>query len=133
MPEEGDLSLTVEASLTGQATASQTYALRFERRDAQISVTEPEGGVVQQTKFYMRGVTEPNATVYVKGEGVSTNVKANARGVFSVPMNMEKVFSDEILSFGEGDVLTISVTVEGTSVDYDGQLLPAVRLWFYNE
>ncbi len=229
LPEEGDLSLTVEASLTGQATASQTYALRFERRDAQISVTEPEGGVVQQTKFYMRGVTEPNATVYVKGEGVSTNVKANARGVFSVPMNMEKegtftyeltvkadglneggttytitrqfsererlaefrgslsatsydalladpaahagerlsfrvriaafgdvegaagmlvytadigrdvmtdpvwVFSDEILSFGEGDVLTIYVTVEGTSVDYDGQLLPAVRLWFYNE
>ena len=43
------------------------------------------------------------------------------------------VFSDEILSFGEGDVLTIYVTVEGTSVDYDGQLLPAVRLWFYNE
>ena len=36
-------------------------------------------------------------------------------------------------SFGEGDVLTIYVTVEGTSVDYDGQLLPAVRLWFYNE
>ena len=228
LPEEGVLALTVTAELTGQAPASQTYAVRFARRTAALTVTEPDS-VVEQSKFYLRGVTEPNATVYAKGPGLSTNVKSNGNGVFSVPVTQEKegevtyeltvkkkglhdgstsytvarkfsdrerlaafrgslsatsysqlakdvaackdqkltfrgrigafgdmdgmpclllytrnpsrgewvdplwIVCDEILSFSEGDILTVYVTVEGTTADYEGAQLPVVRLAFYNE
>lgn len=228
LPEEGELSLTVTAELSGQAPAYQTYSLRFERRAAQIVVNEPES-VVEQSKFYLRGVTEPNATVYAKGPNLSTNVKSNANGVFSVPVTQEKegdatyeltvkakglrdgaasvtitrrfsererlaafrsslspttyaqlaadpegckgqklsfrgrigafgdmdgmpcmllytrnpsrgewvdplwIVCDEILSFSEGDILTVYVTPEGTTAEHEGQILPVVRLMFYND
>lgn len=228
LPEEGELSLTVTAELSGQAPAYQTYSLRFERRAAQIVVNEPES-VVEQSKFYLRGVTEPNATVYAKGPNLSTNVKSNANGVFSVPVTQEKegdatyeltvkakglrdgaasvtitrrfsererlaafrsslspttyaqlaadpegckgqklsfrgrigafgdmdgmpcmllytrnpsrgewvdplwIVCDEILSFSEGDILTVYVTPEGTTAEHEEQILPVVRLMFYND
>ena len=228
LPEEGDLVLTVTAELTGQATASQAYIVRFTRRTASISVTEPNT-TVEQSRFYLRGVTEPNATVYAKGPGLSTNVKANNNGVFSIPVTQDKegdvtyeltvkkkglqdgaasytvtrkfsykerlaafrgslsatsysqlakdveackdqkltfrgrigafgdmdgmpcmllytrnpsrgewvdplwIVCDEILSFSEGDILTVYVTVEGTKADYEGTQLPVVRMAFYNE
>ena len=38
----------------------------------------------------MRGVTEPNATVYIDGKGTNTNVKAGKNGAFAVRVFMEE-------------------------------------------
>lgn len=228
LPEEGDLELTVSATLTGQTPASQTYRVRFDRRTAQIEITEP-GEIVEQARFYIRGVTEPGATVYAKAPGVSTNAKANGNGVFSLPITMEKegtvtyaltvrasglhegsaeytitrrfsekeriadfrnrlaatsyrqlinkpeacagdrlsfrgrigafgdmdgtpcmllytrnpsrgvweepvwILCEDILSFSEEDMLTVYVTAEGSTIEHEGQMIPVVRLAFYNE
>lgn len=38
----------------------------------------------------VRGVTEPNATVYIDGKGTNTNVKAGKNGAFAVRVFMEE-------------------------------------------
>lgn len=80
--EEGDLTIGVRSFLKGQETAEKFYAVKREMRALSITITEPTG-IVESETSYIRGVTEPKATVYISGDE-STNVKANAEGAFNI-------------------------------------------------
>ena len=42
----------------------------------------------------VRGITEPNATVFVTSDNMHSSVKANKNGAFSVPLTIEKAGSE---------------------------------------
>ncbi|MDO5300407.1 MAG: hypothetical protein Q4F18_13335 [Clostridia bacterium] len=84
LPEEGDLVLAV---MTDQAEAM--LAVRYEMPTATLEITEPEETSFTGTNVTVRGVTEPNATVYITGKGMNTNVKAGKNGVFNVRIFMQ--------------------------------------------
>ncbi|MDO5377428.1 MAG: hypothetical protein Q4G52_03740 [Clostridia bacterium] len=83
LPEEGDLTLCVASD-----TAERVFAVRYEMAALPLAITEPESPVFTGTSVTVRGVTEPGATVYVEGKGVSTNVKAGQNGAFSTRITM---------------------------------------------
>ena len=85
LPEEGDVDVAV---IAGEDTAS--FTIRYEMPDARLDITEPEETTFTGENVIVRGVTEPNATVYIEGKGTNTNVKAGKNGVFSIRVFMEE-------------------------------------------
>lgn len=83
LPSPGDVTLSVMAG-----DAEQTLALVYELPCASLRITEPQNPVFTGDNVLVRGVTEPEATVYINGKGMSTNVKANRSGEFSVRVFM---------------------------------------------
>lgn len=79
LPQEGEQVLAV---MTDSAEAM--LSVRYEMPAAKLVITEPESTTFTGTNIVVRGVTEPNATVYVDGKSTKTNVKANKNGEFSV-------------------------------------------------
>jgi len=84
LPEEGDLTLSIRTD-----TAERAFALRYEMASVPLTITEPESPVFTGTNVIVKGVTEPDATVYVKGKGTNTNVKAGKNGGFSTRIFMD--------------------------------------------
>ncbi|MCR4708305.1 MAG: hypothetical protein K5746_10225 [Clostridiales bacterium] len=83
--EEGEHTLLVSA---GEAETEVTF--RYELPPAKLTITEPASPVFTGERILIRGVTEPNATIYATGEKTSANVKANKNGVFTVPIFMNQ-------------------------------------------
>ena len=81
---EGEHVLTVTAD-----DAEAEVRIQYVYPEAKLTVTEPADPVFTGERILIRGVTEPNATVYATGERISTNVKANRNGVFTVPIFMD--------------------------------------------
>lgn len=79
LPEEGDLVLAVMTD-----TAEAMLATHYEMPAARLTITAPEETTFSGEHIMVRGETEPNATVYIEGKGMSTNVKANKNGDFSI-------------------------------------------------
>lgn len=84
LPEEGDLTLSVASD-----TAERVFAVRYEMAALPLTITEPESPVFTGENVTVKGITEPGATVYVRGEDLNTNVKAGKNGAFSVRIRME--------------------------------------------
>lgn len=79
LPEEGDLVLAVMTD-----DAEQMLSLRYEMPSVPLTVTDPAEPVFTGDTVTIKGITAPEATVYLKGTGVSTNVKASKNGVYSI-------------------------------------------------
>lgn len=88
LSEEGALTIGVRSYLKGEETAEKFYAVTYEMRTLTIQITEPLG-VVESETSYIRGVTEPNATVYITGDE-NTNVRANGEGAFNIKVRHTK-------------------------------------------
>ena len=78
LPEEGDLTLAVMTD-----TAERMFSVRYEKPVARLTITEPESDTFTGESVTLKGVTEPDATVYVEGDGFKTNVKAGRTGAFT--------------------------------------------------
>ena len=139
--KEGDATyeLTVKAKGLHDGTTSVTITRRFSERErlaafrsslspttyAQLAA-DPEGCKGQNLSFRgrigafgdMDGM--PCMLLYTRNP---------SRGEWVDPL---WIVCDEILSFSEGDILTVYVTPEGTTAGHEGQVLPVVRLMFYN-
>ena len=83
LPGEGELTLAV---MTDEA--ERRFTLRYEKPAATLSILEPTELTFTGDKVMIKGVTEPEATVYVTGKGNRTNVKAGRTGAFSVRIFM---------------------------------------------
>ena len=79
LPHQGDLTLAVMTE-----TAEQMLAVRYEKPAAALEITAPESRVFTGDNIMLRGITESEATVYVEGDHLNTNVKANRNGAWSV-------------------------------------------------
>lgn len=84
LPDEGEYEMKV---VSGESSA--VFAIRYKKPAARLEITEPTELTFTGSNVTVRGVTEPNATVYVTGKGMSTNVKANRNGAFSVRVFMD--------------------------------------------
>ena len=84
LPQEGEQTLAVMTD-TAEAMLSVTYEMPM----AKFVITAPESSVFSGDHVMVRGETEPNATVYISGKGMNTNVKANKNGDFSVRVFIE--------------------------------------------
>lgn len=99
LPDEGDLVLAV---MTDSAEAM--LAVRYEMPTAKLIITDPENTTFTGEYVIVRGETEPEATVYIDGKGMNTNVKASRNGGFSI-----RVFIDK----EETQTFTIRTRVKG--------------------
>lgn len=99
LPEEGDLVLAVMTD-----TAEAMLGVHYEMPTAKLTITAPEETTFTGEYVLVRGETEPNATVYIDGKGMNTNVKANKNGDFSVRVFIE---NEETQTF------TLRVKVKG--------------------
>lgn len=61
---------------------------------AKLIITEPEDMTFTGSRVLVRGLTEPNATVFAASDSMHTSVKANKNGAFSVPITLEKAGSE---------------------------------------
>lgn len=104
LPEEGDVEVVVTA---GEDTA--LFTIRYEMPDARLDITEPENTTFTGENVTVRGVTEPNATVYIDGKGTNTNVKAGKNGAFAVRVFMEEAGTE---------TFTLRVKAEGFAPDH---------------
>lgn len=84
LPQEGEQTLAVMTD-TAEAMLSVTYEMPM----AKFVITAPESTVFSGDHVMVRGETEPNATVYIHGRGMNTNVKANKNGDFSIRVFIE--------------------------------------------
>ncbi len=84
LPHEGEQTLAV---MTDKAEAM--LSVTYEMPVAKLILTGPEDSVFSGDHVMVRGETEPNATVYINGKGMNTNVKANKNGDFSVRVFIE--------------------------------------------
>ena len=84
LPQEGDLVLAV---MTDSAEAM--LAVQYEMPMIKLEITGPENTTFTGENIMVRGRTEPEATVYIEGKGMSTNVKANKNGDFSIRVFIE--------------------------------------------
>jgi len=84
LEQEGEQVLTVAAG-----DARVQMSVYYEMPSAKLEIIEPQDTTFTASSVVIRGVTEPNATVYADGKGVNTNVKAGKNGVFSVRIAME--------------------------------------------
>ena len=79
LPEDGEQMLAVMTD-TAEVMLSVTYEMPM----AKFIIPGPEETVFTGDHVIVRGETEPNATVYITGKGMNTNVKANKSGDFSI-------------------------------------------------
>ena len=84
LPLEGDQTLAVMTD-----TAETMLSVYYEMPMAKMIITSPEETTFTGEHVMVRGETEPNATVYIEGKGMSTNVKANKNGDFSIRVFIE--------------------------------------------
>ena len=84
LTQEGEQTLIVTAG-----EAEMQLNLRYEMPAAKLEITEPQDTTFTSSNVVVKGVTEPNATVYVTGKGMNTNVKAGKNGAFSVRISMD--------------------------------------------
>ena len=84
LPQEGEQTLAVMTD-TAEAMLSVTYEMPM----AELVITSPESAVFSGDHVMVRGKTEPNATVFISGKGMNSNVKANKNGDFSVRVFIE--------------------------------------------
>ena len=84
LPEEGDLVLAVMTD-----TAEAMLSVHYDMPATPLRITGPEETTFTGETAVITGETEPNATVYFRSEGLSTNVKAGRNGVFSLRVRME--------------------------------------------
>jgi len=84
LPQEGEQTLAVMTDMA-EAMLSMTYEMPM----AKFIITAPEDSVFSGDHVMVRGETEPNATVYISGKGMNTNVKANKNGDFSIRVFIE--------------------------------------------
>lgn len=90
LPDEGDYTLTI-----GTSNADAIYKIRYEMQGARLEITEPTETTFTGREVTVRGKTEAGASVYVKGKGVNTNVRANDKGDFSVRVAIEDASTQE--------------------------------------
>ena len=91
LPATGDLTLTVSTE-----ESERSFAVHYELPYATLTIIEPVETTFTGTNIFVRGVTEPEATVYVTGKGMNTNVQANRNGNFSVRVF---IYDAETLTF----------------------------------
>jgi hypothetical protein len=84
LPEQGEQTLAVMTD-----TAEVMLAVTYEMPMAKFVITGPENTTFNGEHIMVRGETEPNATVYITGKGMNTNVKANKSGEFSIRVYIE--------------------------------------------
>ena len=84
LPHEGDLELLVTAG-----EEDTCVAMRYEMPSAKLEITEPTETTFIGRSIMVKGVTEPNATVYISGRNMDTNVKSGRNGGFSVRVFIE--------------------------------------------
>ena len=84
LQEEGEQTLAVMTD-TAEAMLSVTYEMPM----AKFVITAPEDTTFTGENVVVRGQTEPEATVYISGKGMNTNVKANKNGDFSIRVYIE--------------------------------------------
>ena len=94
--KDGSFSLKVTLPAPGEQTlavmtdtAEAMLAVNYEMPMARFEITAPESTTFTGENVMVRGVTEPNATVYITGKGMNTNVKANKSGDFSIRVYIE--------------------------------------------
>ncbi|MGN0777020.1 MAG: Ig-like domain-containing protein [Candidatus Ventricola sp.] len=85
LPQEGDLVLAVMTD-----SAEMMLAVQYEMPTARLEITSPENTTFTGENVMVRGRTEPEATVYIDGKGMNTNVKANKNGDFSIRVFIEE-------------------------------------------
>jgi len=94
---DGSFTITVTLRSEGEQvlavmtdSAEAMLAVRYEMPSVPFVITAPQETVFTGEHVMVRGETEPNATVYIEGEGMNANVKANKNGAFSI-----RVFIDD--------------------------------------
>lgn len=85
LSQEGEQTLAVMTD-----TAEAMFAVHYEMPSARLEILEPMDTTFTGDSVLVRGQTEPGATVYAKGNGVNTNVKAGKNGVFSVRIAVDE-------------------------------------------
>ena len=87
---DGSFTITVSLRDEGEQvlavmtdSAEAMLSVRYEMPSAPFVITAPDEAVFTGDHVMVRGETEPNATVYIEGEGMNANVKANKSGAFS--------------------------------------------------
>ena len=84
LPEEGEQVVAVMTD-----TAEVMLSVYYEMPAAQLIITEPQETTFSGEYVIVRGETEPEATVYVNGKGMNTNIKAGKNGGFSIRVFIE--------------------------------------------
>jgi len=88
LPENGDYQLTIQASIRGGATESQTYTVRMEAPKLWLHISEPTE-TITRPEGVVKGKTEPNARIDIRGP-MAGNVRANSKGDFSFRIKLPK-------------------------------------------
>ena len=83
-----------EASPTPEVTVTPSPQPVQSENAAKLTITEPEEKTFTGSRIMVRGITEPNATVFVTSDNMHSSVKANKNGAFSVPLTIEKAGSE---------------------------------------
>ena len=133
LADEGDHELVVTA---GEDTA--TFTIRYEKPDARLEITEPESTTFTGGSVTVRGVTEPNATVYIDGKGMNTNVKAGKNGGFSVRVFMSEAGTETFTLRAKADgfaqsTRSITLTREWTQRELIAQFRQKMIALDYDE
>ena len=133
LAEEGDHELMVTA---GEDTA--TFTIRYEKPDARLEITEPESATFTGGSVTVRGVTEPNATVYIEGKGMNTNVKAGKNGGFSIRVFMNEAGTETFTLRAKADgfaqtTRSITLTREWTQRELIAQFRQKMIALDYDE
>ena len=133
LADEGDHELVVTA---GEDTA--TFTIRYEQPDARLEITEPESTTFTGGSVTVRGVTEPNATVYIDGKGMNTNVKAGKNGGFSVRVFMSEAGTETFTLRAKADgfaqsTRSITLTREWTQRELIAQFRQKMIALDYDE
>jgi len=79
LPEEGEQVVAVMTD-----TAEVMLSVYYEMPSAKLTITDPQETTFSGEYVIVRGETEPEATVYVTGKGMNTNIKAGKNGGFSI-------------------------------------------------
>lgn len=133
LPGEGDNELVVTA---GEDTA--TLTVRYEMPDARLEITAPDNTTFTGENVTVRGVTEPNATVYIEGKGMNTNVKAGKNGAFSIRVFMTEAGTETYTLRAKADgfaqtTQTITLTREWTQRELIAQFRQKMIALSYDE
>ena len=109
LPEEGDLTLAVMTD-----TAERMLSVRYEKPAARLEITGPEEDVFTGEAVTIKGETEPEATVYIEGDGIKTNVKASRTGAFTARVTFASTGTRTLIVTAKADGFadsSVSVTL----------------------
>ena len=124
LPEEGDLTLAVMTD-----TAERMFSIRYEKPVARLTITEPETDTFTGENVTIKGETEPEATVYIEGDGIKTNVKASRSGAYSARIAFPSIGTRTLTLTVKADGFTsASATVTLTREQTQKEWLSAFRM-----